>query len=110
MKPVLWMAIACWIALLPPGKAAAQNAGAFVPPQTLVVGLDDDYAPYSFLPQHGELQGIMRDLWDLWSRRTGVTVRYEAVKNSGRLQALDSGEVDVAGYLIGSEKRRENYL
>ncbi len=65
-------------ALLLPQPSAAD----FVPPKTLTIGLDDNYAPYSFRPEHGEVQGIMRDLWDLWSRRTGVALRYQ--RSTGR--------------------------
>ena len=90
--------------------APEARAADFVPPKTLTVGLDDNYAPYSFRPEHGEVQGIMRDLWDLWSKRTGVAVRYEAVERSKRLSALDAGMVDVAGYLVGTDSRVENYL
>jgi PAS domain S-box-containing protein len=93
-------------ALLLPARGFAD----FVPPKTLVIALDDNYAPYSFRPENGAVQGIMRDLWDLWSRRTGVAVRYEAIERSKRLAALDSGRVDVAGYLVGSESRSEAYL
>jgi len=82
----------------------------FVPPQTLTIALDDNYAPYSFRPEHGAVQGIMRDLWDLWSKRTGVGVRFEAVERAQRLAVLDQGLVDVAGYVVGTESRAEKYL
>lgn len=90
--------------------AAGSAAADFVPPKTLTIALDDNYAPYSFRPEHGEVQGIMRDLWDLWSKRTGVAVRYEPVERSKRLTSLDVGTVDVAGYLVGTDARAENYL
>jgi len=104
--------IAVVAALLPASRAAAQDAPAinFTPPQTLRIALDDDYAPYSFLPEKGAVQGIMRDLWDLWSKRTGVDVEYVAVGRAQRLAVLDSGQVDVAGYLVGTDTRSLEYL
>ena len=106
MKLLIGLAIALVAALLPAGRAAAD----FQPPKTLTVGLDDNYAPYSFRPKHGQVQGIMRDLWDLWSKRTGVALRFEPLQRSKRLAALDAGAVDVVGYLMGSDSRNENYL
>jgi PAS domain S-box-containing protein len=107
------VAIAIIAALLPWPAAAqesAENAAGFSPPQTLRIALDDDYAPYSFLPEKGAVQGIMRDLWDLWSKRTGVGVEYVAVTRAQRLALLDSGKVDVAGYLVGTDTRSLEYL
>jgi PAS domain S-box-containing protein len=117
LKPVFGISIGLLLAaLLLPGVAAAQEtaapdaAAAFVPPKTLTIALDDNYAPYSFRPEHGAVQGIMRDLWALWSQRTGVAVRFEAVERSQRLSVLDSRMVDVVGFLVGTEARAENYL
>ena len=109
--PLLGAAIAAAL-LLFPGGARAENATAapFVPPKSLTVTLDDNYAPYSFRPEHGEVQGVMRDLWDLWSKRTGVAIRYQAVGRSDRLKWLDAGQADVAGNLMGTEQRMEKYL
>ncbi|MDQ7247290.1 response regulator [Dongia sedimenti] len=106
MKPLFGIAIAL-AALL---SCSPRVAADFQPPKTLTVGLDDNYAPFSFRPEHGEVQGIMRDLWDLWSKRTGVTIRYEAIPRSRRLAALDAHAVDVVGYLMGSDSRNESYL
>lgn len=99
---VLWL-----LAAVP---VAAQSTADFVPPKSLTIALDDNYAPYSFRPEHGEVQGIMRDLWDLWAKRTGVAVQFEAIERSKRLKALDAGLVDVAGYVVGTESRAEKYL
>src|SRR4051812_32068952 len=49
-------------------------------------------------------------IWDLWSKRTGVAVRYTAVPRAQRLAVLDAGAVDVAGYVVGSDSRSQSYL
>ena len=92
--------------VLAPAPASAD----FVPPKTLSIALDDNYAPYSFRPENGPVQGIMRDLWDLWSERTGVGVEFVPVGRGQRLALLDAGKVDVAGYVVGTEARAESYL
>jgi PAS domain S-box-containing protein len=105
IAPAVLLAAACGA-----GGTAAQEAAAFAPPPVLTVALDDNYAPYSFRPAGGTVQGIMRDLWDLWSRRTGVAIEYVAVPRARRLASLDEGLADVAGYLVGTDSRAERYL
>jgi PAS domain S-box-containing protein len=107
---LLLMALLPWAAAPAAAQEDASGKADFVPPQSLTIALDDNYAPYSFRPEHGALQGIMRDLWDLWSQRTGVAVTYQAVQRPQRLAALDAGLVDVAGFLMGSDSRAEDYL
>jgi PAS domain S-box-containing protein len=107
---LLLMALLPWAAAPAAAQEDASGKADFVPPQSLTIALDDNYAPYSFRPEHAALQGIMRDLWDLWSQRTGVAVRYQPVERPQRLAALDAGLVDVAGFLMGSDSRSENYL
>ena len=53
-------------AALPAQLFLSRGAAAdFTPPKTLTIALDDNYAPYSFEPENGPVQGIMRDLWEL---------------------------------------------
>jgi ABC-type amino acid transport substrate-binding protein len=106
-KPALRLVLGALAALLLSGGASAQD---FVPPKTLTVTLHQDFAPYSFRPENGAVQGIMRDLWDLWSVRTGVAVQYVAVDRDGRLGLLDQGRADVAGNILATDARTENYL
>ena len=69
---ILGLAAVLVAAALP---ARADQTAAFVPPASLNVVLDDDYAPYSFAAERGDAQGIVHDLWELWSKKTGVAVR-----------------------------------
>jgi PAS domain S-box-containing protein len=92
------------------GPASAEGETTFTPPRSLTVTLHEDYAPYSFLPEGGEVQGIMRDLWDLWSRRTGVDVHYKPVARADRLKLVDDGEADVAGNVMSTDARSDEYL
>ena len=43
--------------------------------ESISVVLDDNYPPYVFRNSEGELQGILVDQWNLWSRTTGVKVK-----------------------------------
>jgi PAS domain S-box-containing protein len=95
-------------------RADATAPAGFVPPARLTVVLDDGYAPYSFAPERGQGQGapmgIVRDLWDLWSRKTGVPVDYRAVPHAERLALLDHGAADVVGFVLPTEQRESRYL
>jgi len=51
---------------VPPGPAGSAAAAAEPPAVTVV--MDDNYPPYVFRDADGNLQGILKDLWDLWSR------------------------------------------
>ena len=89
------------------GQATADE---FTPPTHLTLSMEDDYAPYSFRPENGAVQGIMRDLWDLWSSKTGVALTFIPVGRDRRLQMLDEGTADVSGFVVGTEERLEKYL
>ena len=54
--------------------AWAQAQAQLAAPRSLTVVIDDSYPPYVFRDQAGRLQGIRKDVWDLWSARTGIKV------------------------------------
>jgi PAS domain S-box-containing protein len=103
-----------------PDSAAGQGVD-FQPPKSLTVTLDNDYAPYSSSAVGGKdgedegasvaagPQGIMRDLWDLWAKKTGVEVHYLAVDRAHRMELLDSGRADVVGFLLATDARLDRY-
>ena len=51
----------------------------YAPPERLVVVADANYPPYLFRGSDGELRGVVRDRWALWSRATGIEVRIESL-------------------------------
>ena len=85
-------------------SAPASMAGQSAP---LRVVLDDSYPPYIFRDAQGEVQGILKDLWSLWSQRTGVAIDFQAT-DWGRAQALmRDGKADVIDTLFETEARRK---
>ena len=56
------------------------GANVYSPPAKLVVVSDDNYPPYLFRDADGTLQGILKDKWELWSRRTGVPVQIRGTR------------------------------
>lgn len=55
-------------------------------PAKIAVVLSNDFAPYSFSDKTtGQPDGLLRDLWALWSSKTGIEVRFLS-KNWGYLK------------------------
>ena len=60
-----------------PGMGIALPApavAAFSPPARLSIVTDDNDPPFLFRDAEGRLQGILKDKWELWSRKTGIPV------------------------------------
>lgn len=53
------------------------TANAALSPASIRVVLDDNYPPYIFRDSDGQIQGILKDLWTLWQKRTGITVDFQ---------------------------------
>ena len=64
-------------------------------PARIVVVMDDNYPPYVFRGNDGELKGYLIDLWGLWATKTGIAVDIKASDWSVAQQRFASGEADV---------------
>ncbi len=71
---------------------------------TITVALSDNYSPFSFATADGQVRGIFRDLWDLWSQRTGIKVHYVLMDWTQALEWLAAGRLDVVGRVPGSDQ------
>jgi diguanylate cyclase (GGDEF)-like protein len=87
----------------------AQADGAPTPPAKLVVVSDDNYPPYLFRSADGALQGIIRDKWELWSRRTGVPVELMGTTWTQAQDAVLHGQADVIEALAQTPARARLY-
>jgi PAS domain S-box-containing protein len=65
------------------------------PVSTLRVVMDNNYPPYVFQDEHGQLRGIVIDQWRLWEERAGVKVEITAVPWGEALERMKAGEFDV---------------
>src|SRR5258706_5468006 len=72
-------------------------------PQRLVVVSDINYPPYMFVAESGELQGILKDKWALWSRQTGVPVEVKGMLWATAQKSVLNGDADVIDALSYSE-------
>ena len=78
-------------------------------PERIVVAVDDNYPPYIFRDDTGRVQGILKDLWDLWSERTGVAVDLVASDWAEAQRRMAAGQADVIDTMFRTEARERLY-
>src|SRR5688500_9558212 len=88
---------------------AGLAAPEFNPPATLRVVSDGNYPPYLFRDADGELRGVIRVKWDLWSRTTGVPVALSGVEGTASQDMVRSGEADVIDAFSFTEARAREF-
>ncbi|HOV37386.1 MAG TPA: transporter substrate-binding domain-containing protein [Spirochaetales bacterium] len=92
---------------------AAELCGQVTPPDSfpkeVTVVIDDNYPPFSFRSLEGTLQGLSIDLWTLWSKQTGISVRLVGLDWKEALRRMREGEFDVIDTAFRTPDR-EQYL
>ncbi|HPE68611.1 MAG TPA: transporter substrate-binding domain-containing protein [Thermotogota bacterium] len=69
-----------------------------------VVG-DWEYPPYEFLDEENRISGILTDVWDLWSQKTGIAVEYALMPWDQALASVRQGTADIVGGIFPSAER-----
>jgi len=90
-----------------PGQAAPATAQAALPPLRVV--LDDNYPPYIFRDEAGQLQGILKDAWDLWSTQTGRPVDLMGMDWAKAQALMQAGGADVIDTMFETPERDRVY-
>jgi len=97
------------------GAASAVNLSRALTPASasslprLRVLVDDTYPPYAFRDEQGEIQGIVPDLWALWSARTGIPVTVLGMDWGEAQRRFNAGEADVLDMAFWTAARDEIY-
>ena len=71
----------------------------------LRVVIDKNYPPYSFMNERGELQGISIDLWNLFSKKTGIPVKIDGLDWNLAQEEMKRGKADVIDMLFFNSER-----
>lgn len=76
---------------------------------TLVMGLDDTFAPMGFRNESGELVGFDIDLAKEAAKRMGVTIEFQPIDWSMKETELNAGNIDFIwnGYTITDERKEK---
>lgn len=88
-----------WIqayAAAPAGKAA----------RTLRVVMDNNYPPYVFVDDKGQVLGILADQWRLWQEKTGIQVEITATDWKDALRDMKAGKYDVIDTAFETDERK----
>ncbi|HEX7954631.1 MAG TPA: diguanylate cyclase, partial [Burkholderiales bacterium] len=99
----------CALAALAASFSFADSPVEMERPASITVTLDDNYPPYIFRDASGQLQGILKDRWDLWSRETGIQVRLEAKDWAQALAQMAAGQADVIDTIFLTQSRAAQY-
>lgn len=67
--------------------------------------MDNNYPPFSFLDEDGNLQGILIDEWRLWEQKTGISVEIHGMDWGEALLRMEQGEFDVIDTIFFNEQR-----
>lgn len=73
--------------------------------ERLVVAIDATYAPMSFVAPNDKPEGILVELWRLWSQQTGIEVEFVHGTWEHTLEMVKSGKADVHSGLFKNAQR-----
>ena len=71
----------------------------------LVISIDSNYYPLSFVDEHGNAAGLFVDVWHLWAEKTGKKITFLPSTWDGTLKALRTGNADIHSGLFESRER-----
>jgi PAS domain S-box-containing protein len=71
--------------------------------------MDDNYPPYVFKDDHGQLKGITIDQWRLWEKKTGISVDISGMDWNEAQRRMQAGEFDVIDTIFRNENREKIY-
>ncbi|WP_223923854.1 PAS domain S-box protein [Geobacter sp. AOG2] len=94
---------------LPAATCIASPQGNRVSPKSIRVVMDNNYPPYVFKDDRGQLKGITIDQWALWEKRTGIRVEITGTDWNEAQRRMEAGEFDVIDTIFRNAKREKIY-
>ncbi|MFH1059032.1 MAG: transporter substrate-binding domain-containing protein [Pseudomonadota bacterium] len=76
-------------------------------PSSITVAVGSDSVPFYFQDKNGLPQGLVVDLWKLWSQKTGVAVQFKVASFGDTLSLVRQGQADVHGGCFQSQQRQQ---
>jgi ABC-type amino acid transport substrate-binding protein len=75
----------------------------------VTVVTSDDHIPYYYMDEQQEMTGMLIDIWRLWSKKTGIDVKFSGLSFSDSLATVRDGAAEIHGGWFYSEQR-DTYL
>ncbi len=73
------------------------------------VVMDNNYPPYVFQDEQGQIKGILIDQWKLWEQRTGIPVKITAIPWGEALDLMRAGNFDVIDTIFYTDERAQTF-
>jgi len=73
----------------------------------LVIAYRLDSAPIQFKNADGEPDGILIDVWRLWSRKSGIPIRFVGAYSQETQMMVNEGTADIIAGLFSNQRRAE---
>ncbi len=106
-----WSPVRQYLAMAPNANFTQEQMQRIRSVQPLRVGIDANFAPYSFLSESGTPQGIAIDYLELLSKRIGLPVgEVKAGRWSDILAMAQRGELDLLVAVAANPERREKFV
>lgn len=111
MKSTLTLCLAGLLTLSLAGCGASSSTatGSTLDKDTLVIGLDDSFAPMGFRDEQGNLTGFDVDLAEAMGKKLGKQIKLQPIDWSMKESELQSGKIDLIwnGYTITPERQEK---
>lgn len=78
-------------------------------PKAIRIVMDDNYPPYVFRDDQGQLKGIIIDQWRLWEKKTGIHVEITGMDWGEAQRKMQAGKFDVIDTLFRNKERETIY-
>ena len=93
----------------PAAEADANTQSSTLDKDTLVVGLDDTFAPMGFKDENGEIVGFDVDLAKAMAEKLGKAIEFQSIDWSMKETELNAGNIDFIwnGYSISDERKEQ---
>lgn len=90
-------------------KPAETNLKPAVSRPLLTVATNQDTYPYQFENSLGLADGLLIDLWRLWSEKTGIDLKFEIYAWHESLTALENQDVDIHAGMAALSNRKSDF-
>ena len=79
------------------------------PPRSITVILDDNFPPFTLRDANGQLQGLLKDRWQLWQEHTGIAVELKGMDWAEAQRVMRAGGADVIDTISRTPAREPFY-
>jgi PAS domain S-box-containing protein len=70
---------------------------------------DDNYPPFCFRDENGNVKGVLPDLWSLWEKKTKIKVDFFATDWDKAISLFESGNFDILETAFYTENRAKKW-